>query len=335
MPSVGSTGSRSKMKALLETVDLVKYFPVAKTFFRKSDRFVKAVDGVSIKTNEGENSALVGESGSGKTTFGRLVMRFLEPTSGKIFLDGVDVNQLDNGATKDFRRRVQMVYQDPQASLNPRKTVWQALSQPFLIHDVARGSELGERVCRLLDSVGLSPPEVFLERYPHELSGGQRQRVVLARALALGPRFVVADEPVSALDVSVRAQALKLMKELGEKMGVAYLLITHDLGVVRSVCSEVFVMYLGKIVEVAETEELFTNPLHPYTQALLSAAPIPDPELARSRKRVLLTGDIPSPIDLPVGCRFRTRCPHACGKLTEEPALQEVGKGHLVACHLN
>jgi len=323
------------MKILLETIDLVKHFPVTKTLFRKSDRFVRAVDGVSIGIEEGENSALVGESGSGKTTFGRLVMRFLEPTSGKILLERVDISQMDNSAIKKFRRHVQMVYQDPQASLNPRKAVRQALSQPFLIHKVAQGSELDERVRKLLESVGLTPPEIFLERYPHELSGGQRQRVVLARALALEPRFIVADEPVSALDVSVRAQALKLMKELGEKLGVTYLLITHDLGVVRSVCSEVFVMYLGKIVEMAETEELFTNALHPYTKALLSAAPIPDPELARSKKRIILTGDIPSPIDVPAGCRFRTRCPRTCGKRTDEPALHEVGKGHFVACHFD
>ena len=322
------------MKPVLETVDLIKYFPVEKTFFRKSRKFVRAVDHISIRIGERMNAGLVGESGSGKTTLGRLVLRFLEPTSGQILYDGVDISRLNKEELKEFREQVQMVFQDPTASLNPRKTVRQALSQPFLIHKVADGAKLDEGVYRLLESVELSPPEIFLERYPHELSGGQRQRVVLARAIALEPRFIVADEPVSALDVSIRAQILKLMRDLGERLGLTYLMITHDLGVVRSVCTEVFVMYLGSIVEGAETEELFTHPLHPYTQALISAAPVPDPELARNRERILLTGDVPSPIDVPTGCRFATRCPSASEKCAEETALREARKGHFVACRL-
>ncbi len=323
------------MKPLLETVDLIKYFPVGGTFFTKTGKFVKAVDGVSLQIGERENAALVGESGCGKTTMGRLIMRFLEPTSGQIFFNDVDITKLYGNELKDLRRQLQIVFQDPTASLNPRKTVRHALSQPFRLHGLADGVELEERSYRLLDSVGLSPPGLFLERYPHELSGGQRQRIVLARAIALEPQFIVADEPVSALDVSVRAQNLKLMKSLGDRMGLTYLLITHDLGVARSVCSKVFVMYLGTIVEAAETEELFENPLHPYTQALLSAAPIPDPQLARTTTRIVLSGDVPSPISVPPGCRFKTRCSYAFGKCNDEPPLREVHHAHFVACHLH
>jgi peptide/nickel transport system ATP-binding protein len=322
------------MKPILETVDLVKYFPVQGSFLSRSKEYARVIDGISIKVEEGKNTALVGESGSGKTTLGRLIMRFLDPTSGKILFDGVDVTKIKGKQLKSFRREVQMIFQDPSGSLNPRKTIGQSLNQPYRIQKMAAGAERDEMINKLLDSVGLNPPELFLDRYPYELSGGQKQRVVIARAVALRPRFVLADEPVSALDVSVRAQILKLMKSLGEKMGLTYLLITHDLGVVRAVSSSIFVMYLGRVVETVETEELFLHPMHPYTQALLAAAPIPDPELAGANYRVPLAGDPPSPINVPAGCRFATRCPHAFEKCTQDPPLKEVRRDHFVACWL-
>jgi len=323
------------MKPLMETIDLVKHFPVGKTFFTEARSFVRAVDGVSLALGEGKSSALVGESGCGKTTLGRLILRFLEPTSGNILFDGIDISKLNGQELKDLRKRMQMIFQDPTASLNPRKTVSQAIGQPLQIHRSINKSELREHVFQLLDAVGLTPPELFAERLPHELSGGQRQRVVIARAVALHPKFVVADEPVSALDVSVRAQILNLMKELGDRMGLTYLLITHDLAVARSMCMKVFVMYLGEIVETAGTEDVFNNPLHPYTKALISASPIPDPETTRVKKRMVLQGDVPSPINVPSGCRFRTRCSRASARCVEKPVLKEISTGHYVACFLH
>ena len=323
------------MTPLIETENLFKYFPVQRTFLSKAKKYVKAVDGVSIRVEQGKNTALVGESGSGKTTLGRLIMHFTEPTSGKIFFEGANITDITRNDLKAFRREIQMVFQDPSASLNPRKTIRQSLTQPFAIHKIGDGREREEHVHRLLESVGLHPPELYLDRYPHEISGGQKQRVVLARAVALKPKFILADEPVSALDVSIRAQVLKLMKSLAEQMRLTYLLITHDLGVVRTVCSSVYVMYLGRVVEVAETEEIFTNPLHPYTQALLASVPIPDPEVAQTIQRTPLKGDLPSPIDIPKGCRFASRCPHVFEKCIEDPPLSEVRKGHYVACWLH
>jgi oligopeptide/dipeptide ABC transporter ATP-binding protein len=276
----------------------------------------------------------VGESGCGKTTLGRIILRFIEPTSGQVLFNGVDIHKLKGDEIKDFRKDMQMIFQDPTASLNPRKTVDMAIAQPLQIHGLADGHELNERISQLLDTVGLSPPEQFAKRFPHELSGGQRQRVVVARAVALSPKFIVADEPVSALDVSVRVQILDLMRALGERLGLTYLLVTHDLAIARSMCRKVFVMYLGKIVEMAETEELFNNPMHPYTKALLSASPVPDPRFTRGRTRIILEGDVPSPIDVPAGCRFRTRCARFFSKCVEEPSLEEVTTGHYVACFL-
>jgi oligopeptide/dipeptide ABC transporter ATP-binding protein len=325
---------RAELKPILETVDLVKYFPMQGTFLSRSREYAKVIDGVSIKVEEGKSTAIVGESGSGKTTLGRLIMRFIEPTSGKIIYDGNDITEVRGKKLKAFRREMQMIFQDPSGSLNPRKTIEQLLSQPFRIQKVARGAAREEMISNLLESVGLNPPERFLERYPHELSGGQKQRVVIARAVALRPRFVLADEPVSSLDVSVRAQILKLMNSLQAKMGLTYLMITHDLAVVRAISSTIFVMYLGRVVETVETEELFLHPLHPYTQALIAAAPIPDPELAEATHRVPLAGDPPSPINIPPGCRFAARCPRAFEKCSQDPPLKEVRDNHFVACWL-
>lgn len=321
------------MKQLLEIVDVVKYFPVGRTFLTKSKSFVRAVDHVSLTVGENETSALVGESGCGKTTLGRLIVRTLEPTSGQILFEGVDISKLNGKELKDARKKIQMIFQDPMASLNPRKTVAEAVARPFEYNGLTDKTELHGRVSQLLDSVGLNP-ELFADRFPHELSGGQRQRVMIARAVALNPRFIVADEPVSALDVSIRAQILNLLKELGDRLGLTYLLVTHDLAVARFMSVKVFVMYLGEIVETARTEELFNNALHPYTQALLSASPIPDPKTTRGRERVILQGDVPSPIEVPTGCRFRTRCPKAFAKCVNKPTLKEVTPSHFVACFL-
>jgi oligopeptide/dipeptide ABC transporter ATP-binding protein len=322
------------MKPLLETVDVVKYFPVGRTFFTKAKSFVRAVDHVSLTVDENETSALVGESGCGKTTLGRLILRTLEPTSGQILFEGIDITKLEGRELKDMRKRIQMIFQDPMASLNPRKTVAKAVGQPLQYNGLTDKTELHSRVSQLLDSVGLIP-ELFAYRFPHELSGGQRQRVVIARAVALHPKFIVADEPVSALDVSIRAQILNLMKELGDRLGLSYLLVTHDLAVARFMSAKVFVMYLGEIVETTRTEELFNNPLHPYTRALLSASSIPDPKATRGRERVILKGDVPSPIEVPTGCRFRARCPKAFAKCGDRPILKETRPGHYVACFLH
>jgi oligopeptide/dipeptide ABC transporter ATP-binding protein len=325
---------------LLEVRDLVKHFPVranplAALWPAAIRRVVHAVDGVSFAIEPGETLGLVGESGCGKTTTGRLVLRAIEPTSGRILFEGEDITALPPRQLLAFRRKVQIVFQDPYSSLNPRMTVGRMVAEPIRVHRIAEGSEVEARLRALLDMVGLSAE--YVHRYPHELSGGQRQRVGIARALAVGPRLVVADEAVSALDVSVQAQILNLLVELRERLGLAYLFVSHDLGVIRFVSHRVAVMYLGKLAEVAPTAELFKQPLHPYTQALLAAIPaVGDGETSIFDDPTrLLEGELPNPIDLPRGCRFASRCPHRMARCDEaEPALREAAPGHAVACYL-
>jgi oligopeptide/dipeptide ABC transporter ATP-binding protein len=325
---------------LLEVEDLVKHFPVRAGPFASllpggPRRVVHAVDGVSFTVEAGETLGLVGESGCGKTTTGRLVLRAVEPTRGRIRFEGRDITTLTARQLLPFRRRAQIIFQDPYTSLNPRMTVGRMVGEPIRVHRIAEGAEVEERVGALLDMVGLQPEHA--QRYPHELSGGQRQRVGIARALAVGPGLVVADEAVSALDVSVRAQILNLLVDLRERLGLAYLFVSHDLGVIRFVSHRVAVMYLGKLVEVAPVDELFKQPLHPYTQALLAAIPtVGDGQTSifddPSR---LLEGELPNPIDLPRGCRFASRCPHRMIRCEEvEPVLLATAPGHAVACHL-
>ncbi len=323
---------------LLEVTDLKKYFPVAKTFIERiltrEERYVRAVDGISFSIEEGEVFSLVGESGSGKTTTGKLVLRLIEPTSGRIVFQGTDITSMSKKEIRPMRRHMQIIYQDPYASLNPRMRVGEAIMDPLLIHRIAQGREAREMVLEMLEKVGLTPPETFFNSYPAYLSGGQRQRVAIARAMITRPKLVVADEPVSMIDVSLRASILDLMMDLRREFGSAYLFITHDLAVAKYISDRIAIMYLGKIVEVGRTRDLFRNPLHPYTKALLSAIPVPTP--GRRRERIKLKGEIPSAIDIPTGCRFHTRCPLAfdlCSR--EEPELVEVEPGHFVACHLH
>jgi oligopeptide/dipeptide ABC transporter ATP-binding protein len=306
--------------SLLEVTNLVKHFGA-----------VRAVDGVSLALAEGETLALVGESGCGKSTTGLCLLRLVEPTSGEVRFAGQDVLRLHGPELRSLRQQMQIIFQDPFSSLNPRMTVGQAIGEPLWVHRVGSRSEIRARVAELLEQVGLRAEHA--DRYPHEFSGGQRQRVVIARALALHPQLLVADEPVSSLDVSVQAQIINLLQDLQEQLGVAYLFISHNLGVVRHLAHRTAVMYLGRIVEIGPTAELFARPRHPYTQALLSAVPIPDP--TRERQRILLPGDVPSPRHLPSGCRFHPRCPYAmeeCRPL--EPRLERCGEGHEVACYL-
>jgi oligopeptide transport system ATP-binding protein len=318
----------------LEVVDLVKHFPAGRGL--GGGGTVHAVDGVSFSIAPGELLGLVGESGSGKSTVANCVIRLLEPTGGTIRLNGRDITHLSRRAMRPLRRDLHMVFQDPYSSLDPRMTCGQIVGEPLRVQRVARGTALDRKVSKLFDTVGLRDELRF--RYPHELSGGQRQRVGLARALSVSPELLIADEPVSALDVSVQASILNLMRDLQAGLGFSCLFITHDLATVEYLCDRVAVMYLGKIVESAPTKELFAAPQHPYTQALLSAAVVPDPEVQRRRTRIVLEGDIPSPLDPPSGCRFRTRCPvaHESAPASEEvdPPLLEFAAGHYVACHL-
>jgi oligopeptide transport system ATP-binding protein len=318
--------------ALLEAKDLYKYFPIHAGLTSRHVADVRAVDGVSFTISEGETLGLVGESGSGKTTVGRLLLRLLAATKGEIVFEGRNILTVNRSEIRRLRRSMQIIFQDPFASLNPRMSIGDIIAEPIRIHRLATGKAVGDRVRELLSLVGLRP--YHANRYPHEFSGGQRQRVGIARALAVEPRFIVCDEPVSALDVSIQAQVINLLEDLQAKFKLTYLFIAHDLSVVRHISTRVAVMYVGKIVELADRDALYENPLHPYTQALLSAIPIPDPVLEKRRKRVVLTGDIPSPVNPPPGCRFHTRCPVAFDRCSvEEPPLREYEPGHFAACH--
>jgi oligopeptide transport system ATP-binding protein len=320
--------------ALLEVEGLTKHFPVTQgVFLSHLGKTVKAVDDVTLSVAAGETLGLVGESGCGKSTTGRCIIRLLEPTAGKIHFEGTDVRKLRGGRLKAFRRDVQFIFQDPYASLNPRMTFGEIMSEPLVIHGIGTRTERQERCKEMLKVVGLNPEHI--NRYPHEFSGGQRQRVGIARALMLRPKMIVCDEPVSALDVSIQAQIINLLEELQQEFGLTYLFIAHDLAVIRHICDRVAVMYLGKVVELGGWREVYNTPNHPYTQSLLSAVPVPDPEKQRKRARIILRGDVPSPVDPPTGCRFHTRCPIAQIPICkdQEPPLREVAIGHQAACH--
>ena len=318
---------------LLEVKDLKKHFPIYKGVFSRVSGQVYAVDGVSFEIGRGETLGLVGESGCGKSTVGRTLLRLLEPTDGTIKVGGEDITHLDAQAMLPYRRRMQMIYQDPYAPLNPRMTAGEIVGEPLIIHDVGTPQERREKVAALFERVGLRPEAML--NYPHEFSGGQRQRIGIARALALSPDLIVGDEPVSALDVSIQAQIINLLMDLQDEFKLSYLFVAHDLAVVEHISHRVAVMYLGRIVEMTDKQSLFEMPLHPYTEALLSAVPIPK-SAARGRKRVILTGDVPSPITPPSGCHFHARCPYAMPRCrTDVPALREVKPGHWAACHLH
>ncbi len=314
------------MKPLLQVINLKKHYPV-------KEGILKAIDAVSFEINPGETLGLVGESGCGKSTTGRCILNLEPPTSGEIYFDGINLQTCTPLELHEFRRQAQVIFQDPYASLNPRMNAFDIISEPLRIHKIAASSQMKSIVSKLLDLVGLS--QTSLQRFPHEFSGGQRQRIGIARALALSPKFIVCDEPISALDVSVQAQIVNLLKQLQHEMGLTYLFIAHDLAMVKYISDRVAVMYLGHIVEIAPAEDLYSKPLHPYTQALLSAIPIPDPKIEQKRSRALLQGELPSPLKMAGGCPFASRCPLAQPLCHEKaPILQQIAPGHMAACHL-
>ena len=318
---------------ILRVDNLKMYFPIKAGVFQRQIGDIKAVDDVSFEIMTGETLGLVGESGCGKTTTGRAIIRLYNPTGGHVFFEGQDMAELKGETLRKMRRKMQMIFQDPYASLNPRMSVFGIVSEPLTVHHVVSGQEKKDRVAELMELVGLNPG--LMNRYPHEFSGGQRQRIGLARSLALQPELIICDEPISALDVSIQAQVVNLLEELQEKFGLTYLFIAHDLSMVRHISDRTAVMYLGKVVEMSPQEELYNHPLHPYTQALLSAVPVPDPVVERKRQRIILTGDVPSPAHPPRGCNFHPRCPLAQQVCQEvDPEWREVSSGHWVACHL-
>lgn len=317
---------------LLRVSDLTLHFPTYRGVLGSQVGAIRALDGVSLEVRRGRTLGLVGESGCGKSTTGRVILRLYDPTAGRIVFDGEDITHLHGNKLRRMRPRMQMIFQDPQACLNPRMTVGSIIAEPLNEHGLLKGVEKEKRIRELLDSVGLNPK--FANRYPHEFSGGQRQRIGIARALALNPDFIVCDEPIAALDVSIQAQVVNLLKDLQDQFSLTYLFISHDLSMVRYLCDDVAVMYLGKVVELAPRDLIYTDPIHPYTKALLSAVPVPDPKVERVRQRIILKGDLPSPANPPSGCRFRTRCPIAfdqCAK--EEPAWRKMTGDRWVACH--
>jgi oligopeptide transport system ATP-binding protein len=324
---------RNGNEALVQVRELKKYFPITSgIIFQREIGAIQAVDGVTFDIYRGETLGLVGESGCGKTTAGRTILQLYRPTGGHVIFEGTDLTALKGEDLRRMRQRMQMIFQDPFASLNPRMTISRIVSEPLRSHKLASGKARDDRVRELMDLVRLDPR--FINRYPHEFSGGQRQRIGIARALASNPDFIVCDEPISALDVSIQAQVVNLLEDLQADLGLTYLFIAHDLSMVRHICTRVAVMYLGKIVELAQKNELYDHPQHPYTEALLSAVPVPDPEVERERRRILLEGDVPSPAHPPQGCNFNTRCPTAseiC--FQEEPEWRDLGAGHYAACH--
>ncbi len=323
-------------KTLIDVRDLKMHFPLTRGIvLQRVVGYVRAVDGVSFSIERGQTLGLVGESGSGKTTIGRTIVRLYKPTAGQMLFDDKDLATMSGEELRQARQRVQMIFQDPFASLNPRYTIGSLISEPMHIYKVASNAEIRERTAELLRVVGLRPE--YIDRYPHEFSGGQRQRIAVARALSINPEFVIADEPVSALDVSIRAQVLNLLQRLQQQFNLTYLFVSHDLSVVRHVADRIAVMYLGKIVEMADRDELYAAPKHPYTKALLSAVPIPDPQIEKRRRRIILSGDLPSPIKIPTGCRFHTRCPMAQDICHEVEPIYEAkeGREHYAACHFS
>jgi oligopeptide transport system ATP-binding protein len=317
---------------LLRVVNLKKHFPITGGLLGRRIGAVKAVDGISFDIKQGETLGLVGESGCGKSTTGRAILQLRKPTSGNVFFENVDLTKISAEELRKLRPNMQMIFQDPYTSLNPRHLVGKIIAEPLVIHGVMGGQQLKDRVAQLLELVGMNPS--FVRRYPHEFSGGQRQRIGIARALSLNPSFIVCDEPISSLDVSIQAQTINLLQDLQEQLGLTYLFIAHDLSMVKHISHRIAVMYLGKIVELAEKNTLFDSPLHPYTQSLISAVPIPDPKVERKRRRIILEGEIPSPVDPPRGCVFNTRCPLAIDACFEAPPeYREVQPEHFVACY--